>query len=1537
MNIIPKLSLNKHPKDCDQLSLVDARNIKVTNDLTLISNEEDLIINNVIEDTLKEKCFTTAYEIVGCIPCNNELVLFVRINDNNSKIFRYNENLNECKLIYNIGNLLSNVYKIKGTFTYNVENNLIIAASLLKDNNEDSPLRVFNLGDFNNIVEQDIESYKTSIIPEVKIPNIYDYEYIKGNSYKGWYYFYVRYKIDDDENYTQWYDLGKSIFLDEINRHELIRYCFFQRQNNISDFNSKVILQYDGGFPGDGYCSGCYDSFSNNIDICNNSIKVKFENLDDRYKNYQLGIICSTKKYTKCWITNDITITTNSYIINNIHLIEYSINELLTNYNNYFNVGNIINYKNRLYISNYKESSPNQQLKLNGGDYDIQDNINISLTACGMNFEDIVYTTSILDTNKKSSNIAKNNNYTNNQFFINPSDSLYLPFKVAPININLTKYLGLKEDVELNLSYKLKGDSNYTNYTYTDEDDNTHNTITSNRVILRYVPYYSTIGNTNQNFPGGILIDLYHIDIKLASTESDYIKDCVEIKYSYTNIKDSKTNILVATNDTLIDGFGPLIYTQYKRVIDSYQNYLKRFKYTTLIPGEIYNFFIHFVDKYGNYTNGYKIENNYSLSVTIKNGNVVTTRENVVPIKLDYKIQSANNIYIFANEIRTIKQFINEYSKKNISLYNYDADTKIYIDIGAMSFNDILPILNYQYNNIFNNPKYDDIIISNIFNTGYCNYDTTGNVCIIDTQFGVYYLNNNEKVFRIPEKEFTNNNNLYYNYTRVYYQLQININNLPDGYIGYFISQEKLKPIKKVTGVLSQGDCREVKYYNFNAQNDTVGFNNFPDNDSANMFFYSSKFDIADSISLDYNILKLRAISGKYINRFGQIAQSDDKYGFENDVDTFENIIRNSSIQYPYNLNKGLVYTTVIDKLYGIDNYKLCVADDVKNNRVGLGTTLQLDNIKQLFKTTDDKETVIYLATLYNIYNNNNNNNNDNNSSKELIRITGVIYPTKTIKGVTIKDNYDGCLSYDGIIVYNNSGFTFNAENNKIYKQYGKFIPFVPDNSKQNVGYKYNARDINVYEEGILYVNEPFLQYLQFPVIDNYFYESKVFNNEPTNIIFSVIPSDVQDETEKYYYPGYIIEPKNSIDLFSNPQGSRNDFAPTIYNNYRNDLINIVRFDKTVRRSNVIQDESRINAWRQFPVEGYKNINENKGIITNLVGIGVYILVHTEHSLFMFNGDATLKTQDKSLQLEQPDAFDTNYIEVFTSDLGFGGLQDDLSFIVDQFGYIFYNNDFNRFYKFDNGQLSLIDQDIHLYIEDNKPTNVRFANDKYNNRLLIKMIFSNDKSYTLSYNYELGNFISFHDYTFEQSFNTKSILYLLNKKLSSAHNNLFNFTKDKSYGTYENISTIKTYPSTISIIINENYDVIKFLEFIKYNVRKVSKSNSIVSISPVKESIQPYAGDILEIFSEFTNTGEININVDTTNKFNRYFKPWFELGNWNFNYFRNKISTYAGNNSDKLTRIYGNYIVIKFTFDNKDKCCIEFENLTGSVSKQRKL
>ena len=36
-------------------------------------------------------------------------------------------------------------------------------------------------------------------------------------------------------------------------------------------------------------------------------------------------------------------------------------------------------------------------------------------------------------------------------------------------------------------------------------------------------------------------------------------------------------------------------------------------------------------------------------------------------------------------------------------------------------------------------------------------------------------------------------------------------------------------------------------------------------------------------------------------------------------------------------------------------------------------------------------------------------------------------------------------------------------------------------------------------------------------------------------------------------------------------------------------------------------------------------------------------------------------------------------------DKGYGGLQDDLAYIVGEFGYIFYNDDFHKLYQFDDG------------------------------------------------------------------------------------------------------------------------------------------------------------------------------------------------------------------------------------------------------------
>lgn len=384
MNITPKLSLNKHPKDCDSLSLVNATNVKVTNDLTLISNEEDLKRNEIIYNTLNNEFGGSGHSIIGAIPCNDEIIIFAS-GQRTSVIARYNEKENKCKIIYN-GSLLNNINKIKGTFTYNVNNDLIIAISLY-NTNTDEPLRVFNLGKFNdtNIDNNQFKDEISSIIPEVKLPSIESHYYVKGSCYKGWTYLYIRFKINKTD-YTQWYNFGYPIFVDDIYRQQIFRYCFYQYRvgRNAAELDLYNVDDVDGhsAVPIDGFGTGCYDGFSNNSEISNTTfaINLNFNNFNN-FDQYQLGFVCASKAYTKAFITNDINISNTNYIFNPKCLSEGSITEFITAYYNYYNVKNIINYKNRLYISNYKEQTLNKKI-----DQSIIDSVSISLKVNTTNF-----------------------------------------------------------------------------------------------------------------------------------------------------------------------------------------------------------------------------------------------------------------------------------------------------------------------------------------------------------------------------------------------------------------------------------------------------------------------------------------------------------------------------------------------------------------------------------------------------------------------------------------------------------------------------------------------------------------------------------------------------------------------------------------------------------------------------------------------------------------------------------------------------------------------------------------------------------------------------------------------------------------------------------------------------------------------------------------------------------------------------------------------------------------------------------------------
>ena len=204
-NIVKELSLNKHPKDCKDLSLINARNIVVSNDFSCLQNELGITHHSTLTNYLEDKV------LVGYIPCNDEIVLFTCPKNKFGgqeedfdyaglycTIARYNENQDEFGVQECLDNFIYHYGTITGTFTYNVQGNLIIAVAEADPAfGQIVPLRTINLGKFGDTevkgTDKELDSGLHAISPELRIPKLSDFNYVPGTTYKGWYYFFIRY------------------------------------------------------------------------------------------------------------------------------------------------------------------------------------------------------------------------------------------------------------------------------------------------------------------------------------------------------------------------------------------------------------------------------------------------------------------------------------------------------------------------------------------------------------------------------------------------------------------------------------------------------------------------------------------------------------------------------------------------------------------------------------------------------------------------------------------------------------------------------------------------------------------------------------------------------------------------------------------------------------------------------------------------------------------------------------------------------------------------------------------------------------------------------------------------------------------------------------------------------------------------------------------------------------------------------------------------------------------------------------------------
>lgn len=312
-----KLNLNKTPQLVEPNSLIFAKNIKLLSDGTIAPDSSIKRIDG------GEFINDVGYigHIVGL---DGVIYIFKANNEGTAKIYEYYENTNiineiNCAWTYNGG-------KIDGMVTINNTNQLILTICEY-DASVDVPIKHINLSECD--VNDDETIYTQT--PNIPITNLHLSGFDIGTIPNGVYQFFIRYKIKKDF-YTPWFPCSSEV------------HAGYAQED--------ITVQ------------GTLKHVNPNMD-CPQTFKFDVEHLFDtqisKFEEYQLGFILSSADsiVARSWKSFKFDIDKIKFDYDADSIQEINIDDLLKVNFELFNVKNIAYYRNKQYISNYKETDFN--------------------------------------------------------------------------------------------------------------------------------------------------------------------------------------------------------------------------------------------------------------------------------------------------------------------------------------------------------------------------------------------------------------------------------------------------------------------------------------------------------------------------------------------------------------------------------------------------------------------------------------------------------------------------------------------------------------------------------------------------------------------------------------------------------------------------------------------------------------------------------------------------------------------------------------------------------------------------------------------------------------------------------------------------------------------------------------------------------------------------------------------------------------------------------------------------------------------------
>lgn len=410
------------------------------------------------------------------------------------------------------------------------------------------------------------------------------------------------------------------------------------------------------------------------------------------------------------------------------------------------------------------------------------------------------------------------------------------------------------------------------------------------------------------------------------------------------------------------------------------------------------------------------------------------------------------------------------------------------------------------------------------------------------------------------------------------------------------------------------------------------------------------------------------------------------------------------------------------------------------------------------------------------------------------------------------------------------------------------------------------------------------------------------------------------------------------------------DFTNQVFRSYTE--YSRTQFDNTIRVSNVLSDETFNNSVYTFAPNDYYNVPTNRGIIVKLIAISTYIYVHTTGALYRFDGSETITSNDKTIQLKESEPFVNGITAILDSQYGYAGLTDKHSAVATFSDYYFYDSVSNHIFGFaGQGGIKIIDTSIWELLKYYKPTSCNIIYDEINNRIMFDFGWTDNEgshNFCVSYNTLTNTFVSLHDLSLNNAFNSRRNCYSYKNNLVS----LFGGNTDmaKHYGDDAKADCyIKNYCTT-----SKRTDTGYVVDIVLFPDSGVNVINSIHYIARLLKTfadklhnyIRPIGYDRtnpvnnLFVWSDSAESNVVDSNNDAS-VLNSYKGFSYDKGQWTVNYLRNilnadNIYNYPNNYqvdnkddkgnitqvhrsliSDQNSLVYGRYFVISLMFNDK--------------------